>query len=200
MPAADSPQPPSLEDGLLLECVVTTTDDNGATNIAPMGPIVNHSLSRVLLRPFQTAATFCNLVRTRTGVLHVTDDVELIVRSALHLLDAPPRLTPTPKGAGRIITTACRWYEFEVESIDDSRERAEIVAQVTDQGRLREFIGFNRAKHAVIEATILATRLHLLPAEFVAAEMERLATPVEKTGGPSERDAFALVKSFVQAQ
>ena len=33
---------------------------------------------------------------------------------------------------------------------------------MVDQGRLRDFFGFNRAKHAVIEAAILATRLSLL--------------------------------------
>ena len=37
-----------------------------------------------------------------------------------------------------------------------------IVADVVDSGRLRDFFGFNRAKHAVIEAAILATRIDFL--------------------------------------
>ena len=190
---------PTLDSGLLLECVVTTSNADGTTNIAPMGPIVDQPLTRALLRPFQTAVTFQNLVRTKHCVLHVTDDVELIARSALHLLDDPPGTSPTCSGKGQIIDTACRWYELEVESVDNQSERAAIVARVVDEGRLRDFTGFNRAMHAVIEATILATRLHLLPAEEVAADMDRLAIPIEKTGGPRERNAFALVRAFIDA-
>ena len=33
---------------------------------------------------------------------------------------------------------------------------------VVDEGRLRDFFGFNRAKHAVVEAAILATRIAFL--------------------------------------
>jgi hypothetical protein len=39
--------------------------------------------------------------------------------------------------------------------------------------------------------------LHILPAQEVAAEWRRLAIPVEKTAGPREREAFALLTRFV---
>ena len=50
-----------------------------------------------------------------------------------------------------------------MKSIDASGERVNIEAEVVHIGRTRDFFGFNRAKHAVVEAAILATRLHLLP-------------------------------------
>lgn len=194
---ANPTDPPTLDDGMLLECVVTSTNADGSTNIAPMGPIVDPTMTRVLLRPFQTSTTFGNLVRSRTCVLHITDDVELIARAALNLLTDLPELQTTVSGAGKFLTHACRWYELQVDSIDARNDRSEILCHVHDRGRLRDFVGFNRAMHAVIEATILATRLNFLSKADVLVEFDRLHSPVEKTGGPRERRAFALVKDYV---
>ena len=66
------------------------------------------------------------------------------------------------------------------------------------RGRGREFIGFNRARHAVLEAAIVATRLHLLPAEEVDAEFRRLAVAVEKTAGPREFEAWRMLEDYVR--
>jgi hypothetical protein len=63
--------------------------------------------------------------------------------------------------------------------------------------RIREFWGFNRAKHAVIEAAILATRLDFLPAAEIANQFARLQSVVEKTGGSQEHSAFDLLSQFV---
>lgn len=189
---------PSLEDGLLLECVVTTTGADGV-NIAPMGPIVNSSMTHVLLRPYQTSTTFRNLKAGGAAVLHVTDDVELIARAALDRLVESPRTEPASNG-GVILSDACRWYTLAVESLDDSRERSEIRCRVTDSGRQRDFVGFNRAKHAVIEATILATRIDFLPHDEIFAEIERLTPAIDKTGGPAERRAFQLVKEEIASR
>ena len=65
---------------------------------------------------------------------------------------------------------------------------------------VRDFFGFNRAKHAVIEAAILATRTDFLAASHIQAEFERLAVPVEKTGGHQERGAFEILRQFVHDQ
>jgi hypothetical protein len=84
-----------------------------------------------------------------------------------------------------------------VRRIDDSQPRTEIEAAVVASGRLRDFFGFNRAKHAVLEAAILATRLDLLPLEEIQAEFQRLRVPVAKTGGEAERRAFDYLERQV---
>jgi hypothetical protein len=90
----DSPQAePTLSDGTLLEGIVTTLDDDGSPHIAPMGPIVDAELNWLLLRPYRTSNTFANLKRSRQGVLHVTDDVELLARAAVGRIEQMPRLT-----------------------------------------------------------------------------------------------------------
>ena len=52
---------------------------------------------------------------------------------------------------------------------------------------------------SVVEAAILATRLHLLPLAEIEAKLRELAVLVEKTGGAQEREAFALLRAHVDA-
>ncbi|MCA9078047.1 MAG: DUF447 family protein [Planctomycetaceae bacterium] len=182
---------------MILEGIVTTLNEDDSVNVAPMGPILDETMQTLLLRPFQTSTTYHNLKRTSCGVLHVTDDVLLLARAAINALDGVLETQPANKIDGVVLASACRWYEFEVTSLDDTDERTRIECRIVHVGRLRDFFGFNRAKHAVIEAAILATRVHLLPADEIRAEFDRLAAPINKTAGPQEREAFTLLSEFV---
>lgn len=183
---------------LILEGIVTSLNAAGVLNVAPMGPIVDESMSSLILRPFQTSTTYRNLKQRPYGVFHVVDDVLLLARAALGQLTSEPASDAAEKIAGRVLADACRWYEFEVDHLDDSSERTEIRARVVHVGHLKDYFGLNRAKHAVVEAAILATRLHLLAASEVQRQLEALRTPVEKTAGPRELEAFELVEQFVR--
>jgi hypothetical protein len=183
---------------MILEGIVTTRDDRGGVHVAPMGPVVDESFSKLRLRPFQTSQTYANLKRTPFGVFHVVDDVLLLARAAVGLLTEAPPTVPAEKIPGSVLADCCRWYEFEVQEVDDSRERAEMQACVLHAGRRRDFFGFNRAKHAVLEAAILATRLHLNPRAEILVELNRLKPAVAKTGGPAEIEAFALLERYVR--
>ena len=182
---------------MILEGIVTTQNTEGIINVAPMGPIVDATMQTFVLRPFQTSTTYQNLKQTNVGVLHVTDDVLLLACAAIGKLNDVPETQPAERINGVVLKTACRWYEFKVTSLDDHEERTRIECKVVHAGRLRDFFGFNRAKHAVIEAAILATRVHLIPADEIRAEFERLSVPIEKTAGPQEREAFALLSEYV---
>lgn len=185
---------------MILEGIVTTKSADGGINVAPMGPIVDAAMKTIVLRPFQTSTTYANLKRRGEGVLHVTDDVLLLAQAAIGALEAVPPTFPAERVEGAVLRSTCRWYEFRVLQLDDTHERTRIVAEVVHAGRLRDFFGFNRAKHAVLEAAILATRVHLLPAAEIRAEFERLAVPVEKTAGEAEQAAFALLREYVERQ
>jgi hypothetical protein len=191
---------PQLPDGILLEGIVTTLGADGSPHIAPMGPIVDTDCTRLLLRPFRSSVTYQNLKRSRQGVLHVTDDVELVAHAAVGRLEPQPRLRPAEAVDGVILADACRWYAFRVETLDDQDDRTQIVARVVDHGRQRDFLGFNRAKHAVVEAAILATRIGHLEASHIQSELARLAVLVDKTGGSQEHRAFAFLQRYVAEQ
>ena len=85
-----------------------------------------------------------------------------------------------------------------MRSLDATPPRARIETHVVHCGVRREFIGYNRAQHAVLEAAILATRTHLLPAQHIRDEFARLQVIVDKTAGPREREAMALLTDYVR--
>ena len=183
---------------LVLEGIVTTLAPDQTVNIAPMGPLVDRAITRLRLRPYQTSQTYQNLKRHGEGVFHVTDDVELIARYAVGRVDPAPSLRPAAAIAGQILTDACRWYAFEVVRVEDQDPRTTIDCRIVDRGRERDFFGFNRAKHAVVEAAILATRVHLMPHEELARRLSELEVWVEKTGGDQEQQAFAFLRDYIQ--
>ena len=182
---------------MILEGIVTTMSADGAVNIAPMGPRVDADMRRFLLRPFNTAQTYRNLCRHGEGVLHVTDDVLLLARAAVGRVIALPPLMPARAIRGWVLRDACRAYEFRVVSIDDRAERASIEVEVVHHGTLRDFFGFNRAKHAIVEAAILATRTDFLPLAEIEAEYRKLEALVQKTGGAQEKEAFHFLQDYV---
>lgn len=180
---------------MILEALVTTTDADGTPHLAPMGPRVSGDFARFTLRPFPTSHTYLNLLRHPEGVLHVTDDALLLAKAAIGAVGAMPPTRAAERVRGFVLVDSCRHFEFVVKSVDDSGQRVSIELEVVHTGRTRDFFGFNRAKHAVVEAAILATRLHLLPLAEVAAEFAKLRVIVGKTGGPDEEAAMDLLES-----
>ena len=101
---------------------------------------------------------------------------------------------------GQVLANACRYFEFQVEELDESEERVQIHCQTLLSRELRPFWGFNRAKHAVLEAAILATRVNLLEHAFIADQIRQLEIIVEKTAGVQEKRAFARLNRFFRDQ
>jgi len=178
---------------MIVEGIVTTRDAGGHVNFAPMG--VEWGEERLVLKPFLETTTFRNLTASRTAVFNLVDDVLLFAQAAIGSPQFPWR--PAEHVAGAVLEAACSWLELEVEAIDATPPRSRIDARIVHRGRGREFVGFNRAKHAVLEAAILATRVHMLPASQVREELDRLEVLVEKTAGPREKEAWALLRQYV---
>jgi hypothetical protein len=182
---------------MIVEGIVTSVDTAGLLNVAPMGPIVVGDFASLLLRPFQPSTTFNNLAATGCGVFHVIDRVDVIARAAIGRLEQFPAVEPAKTVNGFVLKDCCRWFEFTVDSVDASDARSRMPSSIMHRGERRPFYGFNRARHAVLEAAILATRLHLLAPQHVLDLMSLLEPAVDKTGGPEEISAFALLKDFV---
>lgn len=178
---------------MILETIVSTLDAGGRPNFAPMG--VRIEGERVLLRPFREARTWKNLEESGDGVVNFTDNVLIFARCAVGEFLPPHR--PAQKVRGAVLEDVCAWKEFRVVERDLTEERGRFWARIVTEGRGRDFMGFNRAKHAVIEATIAATRVHLLGRAPVLEEIARLRPLVDKTGGPEEREAFAFLERAI---
>jgi hypothetical protein len=178
---------------MIIESIVTTMDRAGTINFAPMG--VEWGDETIGLKPFLETTTFRNVRATGTAVVNLTDDVLLFARSAISSPQFPWAPAITVRGA--VLEAACSWRELEATAIDDTPPRSRIEMRVVHRGTRRDFIGFNRARHAVLEAAILATRTHLLPPQQIRDELARLAVPVDKTAGPREQEAWDLLRAYV---
>jgi hypothetical protein len=181
---------------VILETIVTTMNAQGVINFAPMG--VEWGDETIVLKPFLETTTFQNLRETRTAVVNITDDAMLFAQGAISSPQFP--YLPALKIKGVVLEAACSWRELEIVSIDATPPRSRMGARVVHRGTRREFLGFNRARHAVLEAAILATRTHLLPREQISQEYARLQVIVDKTAGPREREAMQLLTLYVQSR
>jgi hypothetical protein len=120
----------------------------------------------------------------------------VFARAAISNPDYPT--IPADVVRGVVLSDCCSWRELTVRSIDSTPPRSRIETSIVHRGVRREFIGFNRARNAVLEAAIYATRLHLLEREFIESEMARLQVIVDKTAGPDEREAMALLTDHIR--
>lgn len=179
----------------ILESIVTTVAADGAVNVAPMG--VEWGDQTIVLKPFLDTTTYRNVIATRTAVVNLQDDVRVFARAAI----SNPQYSTEPAVVvrGVVLADCCSWRELEAIAVDSTPPRSRIEMRVVHRGIKREFIGFNRARHAVLEAAIHATRLHLLPRQTIESEIERLQVIVDKTAGPNEHEAMALLVDFIRS-
>ncbi len=183
---------------LILESIVTTVGDNGQVNIAPMGPeIVGNDERTFILRPFEGSTTYTNLLSTRRAVVHVTDDVLLIARAAVSTVDAVGLVEPLADKRFWRLRDCHRYFAVEVTELATHSPRAEMRCKVVESAVVRPYFGLNRAKHAVLEAAILATRTHLIAADEIRAELKRLRPLIDKTGGNDEHTAFEWLQKTI---
>jgi hypothetical protein len=181
---------------MIVESIVTTVGTDGRVNCAPMG--VEWGEEVIVLKPFLETATYRNVVATRAAVVNLIDDARVFARAAISNPEYPTRPAVTVRGV--VLADGCSWRELTVRTLDSTPPRSRIEMSVVHRGVSREFIGFNRARHAVLEAAIHATRLHLLAPEFIDAEMARLQVIVDKTAGPDEQEAMALLADFIRSK
>lgn len=181
---------------MIIESVFTTRDGEGNLNFSPMGVVWGED--EIVVKPYKSTTTYPNLVETQVGVVNIVDDVRCFARGAVGKPTFP--WFPAREVEGAVLEDACSWRELEVVEIDDSGERARIRTRVVHREVRREFVGFNRARAAVIEAAILATRTEFLPMDEILDDMDRLEVIVDKTGGRAEHEAFDLLADHVAAE
>jgi len=198
--AAEAPPPGAADDLIrtpLIETVMTTTGSDGVVNCAAMG--VRWGEEELVFWPFHATRTLRNLRVHGEAVVHLTDDVLLFVEAALG--HPRPAMRPASAIDGSVIEDANAWREVVVtEIVPDSGDlprsmvRARVVATGTGE---RQPLGLCRARHAAVEASILASRLKWLGAAHVRAELDRLQELVDRTAGPRERAAMDYVRRHV---
>lgn len=182
---------------MIIEGLITTVSTEGRVNLAPMGPIVEGDFESMLLRPWKGSTTYSNLCSGDAAVFHVVDEVDLIVQAVMKQMPESPAINKADQINGWVLDDCCRWFELQIAARDLALDRAEISAVVVHSGQRRAFRGFNRARHAILEAAILATRIQFLKQDELALQFGYFRSAVEKTGTDRHRQLFQLLCDFV---
>lgn len=179
---------------MIVETIFSTLNRNGEPNFAPMG--LEWGEDFVTVRPFRNTRTYQNLCSHGYGVASITDEALAFVQCGLYKMVLPHFSAQVVPGV--VFRRACSWRELEVSSQNGSNDRADLRCRVLYKGWQKDFLGFCRAGNAVIEATILATRLAFYDQDTVRAAFTRYGEIVDKTGDEAEKEAFRLVRDYIQ--
>ena len=168
------------------ETIVTTIAEDGAVHIAPLGIIQDGE--HWIIAPFRPSTTLANLEATGIAVVNYTDDAKIFAGCLTGRRDWP--LVPVPDCRVPRLAAALAHDVLEVVSVKEDATRPRFSCRVAASGQHRPFQGMNRAKAAVLEAAILVSRLHMLPAEKIEDEIAYLKIAIDKTAGPDEEQAW----------
>jgi hypothetical protein len=180
---------------MIREVIVTTVNREGSVHIAPMG--VREQEGRVILAPFRPSTTLDNVLATGCATVNLTDDVRVFAGCLTGRRDWPT-LT-CAETAGVRLEGALAHRELRLAHIDDDAQRPRLYMDIVYEETHGSFRGFNRAQGAVLECAILVSRLHMLPAEKIDAELRYLEIAIEKTAGPAEREAWSWLLERIEA-
>jgi len=181
---------------MIWETVVTTRSGAGRVHIAPMG-IRESPEGRVILAPFRPSTTLENVLATRVAVVNLTDDVRVIAGCLTGRANWPTR--PCERIECVRLEHSLAHRELALATIEADDQRPRLHCDVVYAANHRPFRDFNRAQSAVVEAAILVSRLHMLPAEKIDAELKYLSIAIEKTAGPDEREAWSWLVERIEA-
>ena len=183
---------------MIRECIVTTLNEEGSVHIAPLGLIADEG--GFIIAPFRPSATLDNLRSHPYAVANFTDDVLVFAGCLTGCLtgrrDWPTR--PSTHVPGVVLEGALSHAELAVDHVEEDEQRPRFHCRVVHEASHAAFKGFNRAQAAVIEAAILASRVHMLPREKIERELGYLQIAVEKTAGPREHEAWRLLVEKIE--
>lgn len=178
---------------LIHECVVTTLTPNGKPHIAPLGLIEDGA--HWIIAPFRPSATLTNLTAHPKATASFTDDARVFAGLVTRSRSFP--LTDIEKWPAPRLSGALAHAELEVVRVEEDDMRPRFVCRVNRTQAHRPFLGMNRARAAVLEAAILATRLKMLPREKIDSEIAYLKISIDKTAGDAEREAWEMVMAKI---
>ncbi|HIF54113.1 MAG TPA: DUF447 family protein [Methylococcaceae bacterium] len=181
---------------MIQEVIVTTQNAEGKTHIAPMGIHVQED--EIIILPFRPSTTLTNILALKSAVINYCDDVRIFAGCLTGKRDWP--LSPAHKIEGHYLSAALAHKELELIKIADDKTRPKLFFKAIHSVNHAPFQGFNRAQYSVLEAAILVSRLHMLPPEKIATEIEYLRIGLDKTAGTKEREAWDWLMASIDHQ
>jgi uncharacterized protein len=180
---------------LIVETIVMTKNAKGEVHIAPLGLIAEGA--NWVLAPFRPSRTLDNLREVPFAVASHTDDVRVFAGSLTGRKDWATR--PAEKVDGAVLENAVSHWELAVDRVTEDDLRPRFSCRLVHAASHRPWGGFNRAQAAVLECAVLVSRLKMLPADKIEAELKYLEIAVSKTAGEREQEAWGWLMERIAA-
>ena len=184
---------------MIFETIIISIDAAKQPHVTPFG--VRFEDESVIIAPYKPSTTLDNILATKFAVMNMTDDVRVFAgaltgHNGWSLL--PVRLQANIH-AGYRLADCLAHTVLELIEVREDATRPQLVMKALSSENHQSFQGFNRAQAAVVELSILVSRLHMLPKEKVLTEMAYLQIAIDKTAGEREIEAWAWLTDKVKA-
>ncbi|MEO6024984.1 MAG: DUF447 domain-containing protein [Burkholderiales bacterium] len=180
---------------MIFETIITTRSIAGKVHIAPMG--VREQGGFVILAPFKPSTTLDNVLAGLCAVQNFCDDVRVFAGCVTGAQRDWPTIETQIVDSVRLIESLGH-SELVLDHVEDDAQRPKLFCKRKHDAGHGAFRGFNRAQAAVIEASVLVSRLPMLPWEKISEEWKYLNIAIEKTAGPCEREAWGWLQAKLE--
>ena len=181
---------------MIHEVIVTTISEKKIVHIAPMGiQIIDN---KIIISPFRPSQTLDNITKNNLATINFIDDVRVFAGIVTkYKKDWELENIEDEKIVPRLMLANTHYNVIAREFKDDER-RPDIICDISKKLINKPFMGFNRAQFSVIEASVLVSRLKMLPIKKILQEIEYLKIGIEKTAGPRESEAWKWIEDKIQ--
>ena len=172
---------------MIFETIICTVDIENNSHITPLG--VHFEDKNIIISPYKPSTTLNNILATKFAVMNMTDDVRVFAGALTG--HTSWSLLPVKDHAGYRLADCLVHTVLQLIAVRDDETRPQLVMQAVCSENHQSFQGFNRAQAAVVELSILASRLDRLPKDKVMTERAYLQIAIDKTAGGRELEAWA---------
>lgn len=177
---------------MIFETIITTFSVAQMPHIAPFGVHVQNE--NIIISPYRPSITLNNILATKFAIMNITDDVRVFAGALTGRNNWP--LLPVNNMGYRLADCLAHTVLQLVDVIEDEA-RPQLCMKVVHSENHQPFQGFNRAQAAVVELSILVSRLHMLPKEKILAEKTYLQIAIDKTAGKRELEAWCWLEEKI---
>lgn len=192
-----------MEKGLLYETVVTTVNDDGTSNAAPIGVLCKDK-DEIVVYLHQGSSTVKNIKRNNSFVVNILKDPMVFVESTLG--DLPQNYFESHKNEFYIKNTDAYFIANVISLKDVEREDkfgvsvvTVVRAKVSDLIKTKEHVEpVNRAIYGIIEGLVYLTRMDMVSGDMEKLyrhRMSEISRIVNKVGGPEHKNAMKKISS-----
>ena len=178
---------------MIIETIVSTMDNDEKVNFSPFG--IKKNKNQIYISPYIPSKTLLNLESTKCAVVNYTDDTSFFVNCIIGNKKFKKKKCKNFPG---FFLEYCFGYEqVKVKRIIKDKLRPTFVCEIDKSFQIKGYLGHNSAKASIIEACILASRVHLLDKKKILNELSYLSISVDKTAGTLEKKSWKKILKYI---